>query len=110
MARIENAAAPAAPKNKGGRPPKYAGEGKRITHTMRFREKTRLNLIKAAERSGRSMSEEIEHRVERSFEAPDSVKVGHLMQVAAVAGMLAELQTGKSADDDLETFELAIRT
>jgi hypothetical protein len=52
---------------KVGRPPKYPGEGKRITHTMRVRAATREKLMAAAAESGRSMSEEIEYRVEKSF-------------------------------------------
>jgi uncharacterized protein (DUF1778 family) len=60
-------------KNKGGRPPKYAGEGKRVTHTMRVRAATREKLKAAAAESGRSMSEEIEYRVEKSFWEEDLV-------------------------------------
>lgn len=50
-----------------GRPAKYPGEGKRTTHTFRVREETRQRLIDAAAESGRSVSEEIEWRVEQSF-------------------------------------------
>jgi hypothetical protein len=56
-----------------GRPPKYAGEGKRVTHTMRVRAATREKLKAAAAESGRSMSEEIEYRVEKSFWEEDLV-------------------------------------
>src|SRR4051812_7138361 len=53
-----------------GRPPKYAGEGKRQNFSFRIRSSVRNQLIGAVAESGRSLSEEIEYRLEQSFELP----------------------------------------
>jgi hypothetical protein len=58
----------ASKKNKGGRPAKYPAEGKRPTLTFRVRGSLHEQLREAAQLSGRSISEEIERRVEKSFE------------------------------------------
>jgi hypothetical protein len=50
-----------------GRPPKYPGEGKRPTLTFRVRGKLHEQLQAAAAASERSISEEIEARLEESF-------------------------------------------
>ena len=54
-------------KSKGGRPRRHPGE--RLSQTRSFRVRGGLddNLQAAARRSGRSVSEEIEHRLEISF-------------------------------------------
>jgi hypothetical protein len=54
-------------KNKGGRPARHAGE--RLTKHRTFRVRGRLDetLQDAAQQSGRSVSEEIEYRLERTF-------------------------------------------
>jgi hypothetical protein len=60
-----------------GRPPKYPGEGKRPTLTFRVRGKLHEQLQAAAAASERSISEEIEARLEESFrreELPDLIK------------------------------------
>jgi hypothetical protein len=56
-----------AKKNKGGRPARH--EGERLTKHRTFRVRGRLDelLQAAADKTGRSVSEEIEHRLERSF-------------------------------------------
>jgi hypothetical protein len=59
------------PPKRKGRPPKYAGEGKRQNFSFRIRDKVREQLIAAVQETGRSLSEEIEHRLERSFEEND---------------------------------------
>ena len=57
-----------------GRPQKYPGKGARITHSLRIKEETRKKLIEAAAVSNRSISEEIELRVDKSFE--DDARLG----------------------------------
>lgn len=52
-----------------GRPPKAADERKGANLTFRTRADFRARLEEAAEKSGRSVTEEVELRVERSFEA-----------------------------------------
>jgi len=55
--------------SKGGRPPKYKGERLSKNRTFRVRGLLDEQLIAAAAESGRSVSEEIEYRLERSFQA-----------------------------------------
>jgi hypothetical protein len=50
-----------------GRPPKKAGELLRKNRTFRIRDSLDKKLIDAAKREGRSVSEEIEFRLEFSF-------------------------------------------
>jgi hypothetical protein len=56
------------PKRKPGRPPKRPGEKSEHNLTFRTRGSLRAGLIRAAEKNGRSISEEIEHRLERSLD------------------------------------------
>jgi hypothetical protein len=51
-----------------GRPAKYAGEGKRPTLTFRVRGTTHRQLQEAAIQNECSISEEIERRIQQSFE------------------------------------------
>src|SRR5262245_18358 len=55
------------PKRLRGRPPKYAGQGKRQNFSFRITPKQRERLIEAVKQSGRSLSEEIEFRVDRDL-------------------------------------------
>jgi hypothetical protein len=55
------------PKRRRGRPPKYAGQGKRWNFSFRISEKTHLRLIEAVKQSGNSLSEEIEARLNRDL-------------------------------------------
>jgi len=50
-----------------GRPPKYAGEGKRQNFSFRITPAVRERLIAAVRESGRSLSEEIEFRIGRDL-------------------------------------------
>ncbi|GEP06774.1 hypothetical protein [Methylobacterium oxalidis] len=59
--------AAAAPKKRMGRPPKAPEKGRRQNYTFRMSDADRDRIIDAAARSGRSMSEEIERRIERSL-------------------------------------------
>jgi|SRR5262245_10426327 hypothetical protein len=53
----------ALPKRGRGRPPKYAGQGKRQNFTFRITPALRQRLIATVQVSGRSLSEEIEFRL-----------------------------------------------
>ena len=55
--------------NHRGRPPIKAGEAKRSSFNTRLRTEVKDRLSVEASNSGRSLSEEIERRLERSFEA-----------------------------------------
>lgn len=55
------------PKRPRGRPPKYAGQGKRQNFSFRITEKMRERLIESVKESGRSLSEEIEFRINRDL-------------------------------------------
>lgn len=59
------------PRKKGGRPRLYPGTEKRPTLTFRVRGKMHEQLSKAAEEAERSLSEEIERRIEQSFQLAD---------------------------------------
>jgi hypothetical protein len=54
--------------NKGGRPPRYVGERLSQTRSFRVRGQIDAQLQEAAAKAGRSVSEEIEHRLERTFQ------------------------------------------
>lgn len=55
------------PRKRMGRPPKAPEKGRRQNYTFRLSDQTRDQVIDAAAESGRSMSEELEWRVEESF-------------------------------------------
>lgn len=57
------------PKKRMGRPPKAPEKGRRQNYTFRMSDSTRDQIIDAASKSGRSVSEEIERRVETSFKS-----------------------------------------
>jgi len=54
-------------KRKRGRPPLKPNQRKRASFNTRLRQEVRDKLGKEAERAGRSLSEEIEHRLEASL-------------------------------------------
>ncbi len=58
-------------KKRIGRPPKDPSGGKRYGAMFRQSEALRARLMSAADSAGRSMSEEIERRLEASFDIPD---------------------------------------
>ncbi len=106
------------PKRRPGRPRKYPAEGKRQNLTFRLPEHTRKRLLEASLQSGRSLSEEIELRIEKSFDTPKLVgdvvrstlasffggeHTAKLVQLTAVAIMLVERETGKKWTDDYFT-------
>lgn len=55
------------PRKRMGRPPKAPEKGRRQNYTFRLSDQTRDQVIEAAADSGRSMSEELEWRIEESF-------------------------------------------
>lgn len=63
---------PEHPKRSRGRPPKYAGQGKRQNFNFRITDKMRERLIASVKESGRSLSEEIEFRLGRDFSWEDT--------------------------------------
>ena len=61
-------------KNKGGRPFKNPQEGKRPSVTFRCRAGLQAKLQTEAQQADRSVSEEIERRLEQSFEFMDLIR------------------------------------
>ena len=93
-------------KRKRGRPPLPKAERKRGVLGFRARDDLRQWLTDAAKLSGRSVSEEIEHRLEQSFEIADSFRAafgetnGDLMRAIATVIWLIERRTGKKWNED----------
>lgn len=93
-----------------GRPAKNPALGKRINAMFRLNEATRDRLMAAAEQSGRSMSEEIERRIDRSFEdvdlmlsyfgKPETLKLAHAI---AMLARTVEAKSGKDWTSDADT-------
>ncbi len=93
-----------------GRPPSTPGQPKRSAFNTRLRAKIKKRLEFEAERAGRSLSEEIEIRLEQSFRDEDALIEAfggrHTHSVLKVMGSLAahiQTRTGKSASDDWKT-------
>jgi hypothetical protein len=97
-------------KRKPGRPPK----GKRGNFTFRVTEKLRSQLISEAEASGLSVSEEIERRLDQSFNDAairDLLGGSHtnaLILTIAAAIQVVEIESGKKWIEDHDT-NLAMR-
>ena len=99
------------PRKRTGPAPRGPFEGKRKTITTRITERNRLRLEEAAEGSDRSLSQEIEIRLDRSFTqddarydelgGKDSYKHYRLMELART---LVEEQTGQSWREDYDTY------
>ncbi len=60
---------------KMGRPPRHAGERLSKNRTFRIRGELDAKLQEAASKTGRSVSEEIEYRLEQSFQKEDIAKI-----------------------------------
>jgi hypothetical protein len=104
-------------RGKRGRPRKFAaGERTRGTLTVRLRDEVRSHLEAAAAAAGRSLSEEIEHRLELAFGHRDLLRETwghHVFNIAeAAAKSLKHIQrhTGWSWVQDDRTCELFIKT
>ena len=75
-------------KKKRGRPPKHEDERRSKTRTFRVRGLLDSRLQRAASSAGRSISEEIEWRLEQSF---DLVNTASLIRVLAGGEFIAEV-------------------
>ena len=96
---------------KRGRPPLPPGEGKRVPLNMRTTRERRDHLERAARASGRSLTQEVEIRVERSFldeEARYHDFGGKLrykqMRLVALVIDLVEEQMGANWQSDRKTY------
>jgi hypothetical protein len=105
-----------AQKSKRGRPPKFApGERTRGPLTIRLRDQAREELETTAAAAGRSLSEEIEYRLELSFSRRDYLREtwgDDFFNLAdAAAKSLAHLQqfSGESWVKDDRTGELLVK-
>src|SRR3954469_10224641 len=109
---------------KRGPAPKGDYEGKSQVLSTRIRPDTRAMLVEAAAASGRSLSQEIEHRLRRGFDSEQMIKASfgsrrnyRLMQLVALSTQVA-IDPGpdfRNADaetdwlDDPTSFEMARR-
>ena len=98
-------------KTKMGRPP--LSPGKRRGASMGFRPTPgiRGKLEEAAKANGRSMSQEVEHRLERSFEGDEALgglQLHGLLHFLVGVAKIIQARNGKSASDDWKTG-LAVR-
>lgn len=94
-------------KNKGGRP-RHGDEVKRAALSLRTSPDLRRRVEEAAERSGRSLAQELEHRLELSFDR-DNLFHGSFnyafMSMAMGALAQIERRMGASWTEDLPTFD-----
>jgi hypothetical protein len=102
---------------KKGRPPKFAaGERTRGPLTVRLRDRVRSELEAAAAEAGRSLSEEIEHRIELSLARRDDLRnqwgrdVFAIAEAAGKALAAIEEFTGRDWVTDNRTYDLFIKT
>jgi predicted transcriptional regulator len=91
---------------KPGPKPRGPYEGKRETITTRVTPGTRQKLDQTAEAADRSLSQEIELRLERSFDREDGLGGHRTAEVLRRLGHLAEASTDKKHWlDDYATFD-----
>ena len=94
-----------------GRPPKPLGDAARGSLTIRVRAEVRADVERAAVRYGRSLSEEIESRLEASFALRQYFRQEMGEDVFCIANAMAsslsylEEFKGKGWTEDQETFE-----
>ncbi len=89
-------------KARRGRPPLKAGQPKRTSYNTRLREELRERLEREAGQAGRSLSEEIEFRLERSLLDEDARK--------AVQGAIHLAFGGPAGFDLALKFSIAVQT
>lgn len=96
---------------KRGRPPLPPGEGKKVPLNMRTTRKVRDRLEAAAIDTGRSLTQEVEYRLQRSFEDEDAIfesfsgeHTYRLMKLLGAAVGVTENTTGKQWNQDAKTF------
>ena len=95
-----------------GPKPRGPFEGKRATFTTRITPKTRAALDRVSKETGRSVSQEVEFRLEQSFRDEETRREfwggpeleGFLKSMVGVVS-IAETLTGKKMAEDAETFE-----
>jgi len=86
------------PKRPRGRPPKYAGQGKRQNFSFRITEKMRERLIESVKQSGRSLSEEIEFRLNRDLNWEETKgDINKMLAEAAAIRSAAHVQALRAA-------------
>ncbi len=92
------------------------GEGKRVPLNMRTTRELRERLEKEAADSGRSLTQEVEHRLKQSFSDPDARLQGFgsedrlkLLRSLALAVDMVEATTGKDIFTDAETAEVGYK-
>ena len=93
-----------------GRPPLKSGEAKRASFNTRLRNTLKEQLEESARAAGRSLSEEIESRLERSFDRTESLggpEYEALFQMMAAAARVIEFRLGKSPFSDPEASGVA---
>jgi hypothetical protein len=86
-----------------GRPPLKSGEAKRASFNTRLRNALKEHLEESARAAGRSLSEEIESRLERSFdrtEALGGLEYEALFQMMAAAARVIEARLARSPFSD----------
>jgi hypothetical protein len=86
-----------------GRPPLKSGEAKRASFNTRLRNALKEQLEESARAAGRSLSEEIESRLERSFDRAESLgglEYEALFQMMAAAARVIEARLGRSPFSD----------
>lgn len=94
---------------KPGAKPQGPYEGKSKTITTRITPLTRRRLEEAAESAGRSLSQEIEFRLERSFDREDGIGGPRTAAVLRRLGHLAEAsQSERHWLDDDATFNAVV--
>jgi hypothetical protein len=107
-------AAKSSPRRRG-RPPLHAGETKRAAFGTRLRPALKERIEQEASRNGRSLSEEIEYRLENSDRDRELLLQGvydsfggydnyRVMQLIAGAIIQVEQTTGRRWREDLETY------
>lgn len=95
-----------------GRPPKFAGERTRGPLTIRLRDRVRDDLAEAATSSGRSLSEEVEYRLELALSRRDYLieqwgqDIFSIAEAAARSLWHIERFTGRRWIEDQRTFDL----
>ncbi len=106
--------APQTKRKRPGRPPRGEYVDKRKTLSTRITSDLRDRLDKSADESGRSLSQEIEFRLEQSFRDQEALYrefgdelVYKMMRWFAIAIDAAQQVTDKSWKNDRETFRIA---
>ncbi len=113
---MDNAGKASAKKRGRGRPPLKPGRAKRSSFNTRIRPQLKEHLERDAKRAGRSLSEEIEARLERSYSDADARLQGfgsderlELLRALSLAVDLVEMLMGKDIFTDAETAEVGYK-